>query len=131
MQAGSSYQTPLRRARGLGAAKTGLSSFIAERVSGVALAPLSLWAIWAVLTHARDGYEGAVRLLSSPVHATLAVLMIGVSFQHMRLGMKVILEDYIQKTSSKFALMLLNTAVCVLGAAVAIVSILKVAFAAA
>lgn len=130
-KAAASYRTPLSRARGLGAAKTGLSSFIAERVSGVALAPLSLWAIWAVLANARGGYDGVVGFLHNPINATLAILMVVFSFQHMRLGMKVIAEDYIHKNATKIALMLLNTALCVLFGAVAVVSILKVAFGAA
>ena len=126
-----SYRTPTKRTRGLGAAHHGVATFLAERLTGVALAPLSLWAVWAVMHTAPLGYEGAVGLLRSPVQATLALLLVGFSFQHMRLGMKVILEDYIHNPGRKFALMALNTAVCVLGGAFAVVSILKVALSAA
>jgi succinate dehydrogenase / fumarate reductase membrane anchor subunit len=121
------YRTPLSRARGLGSAKDGVSRFIAERATAVALVPLSLWAIYAVLRVAPAGYEGAVTLLQSPVNAVLACLLIAVSAAHMEMGMRVIIEDYIHKHGTKIVLLLLNAAACWLGGALGVFSILKVA----
>jgi succinate dehydrogenase / fumarate reductase membrane anchor subunit len=121
------YRTPLSRARGLGSAKDGVSRFIAERATSVALVPLSLWAIYAVLRVAPAGYEGAVVLLQSPVNAVLASLLIAVSAAHMEMGMRVIIEDYIHKHGTKIVLLLLNAGACWLGGALGVFSILKVA----
>lgn len=124
----TSYRTPLSRARGHGAAKHGVTHWIAERVSSVALIPLVLWAIYAGLQMARSDYAGAVAWLQgSALNPVLLVLLIAVSFWHMHSGMRVIIEDYIAKPSSRMALLLLNLFVCTLGGALAGFSILKIA----
>jgi succinate dehydrogenase / fumarate reductase membrane anchor subunit len=122
-----SYRTPLSRARGLGSAHDGAARFIAERASAIALAPLSLWAIYAGVKIAPGGYEGAVAFLQSPINAVLSVLLVVVSTVHMEMGMRVIVEDYLHKISTKIAVLLLNTGVCWLFGAIAVFSILKVA----
>ena len=123
----SGYRTPLARAKGLGSAKTGVGTWIAERVSSVALIPLTLWGVYSALVIARSGYEGGVAWLQNPLNAVLLSLLLGVSFHHMHLGMRVIIEDYIHKPSSKVLLLLLNSAVCGLGGALAVFSVLRVA----
>ena len=123
----NSYRTPLGRARGLGSAHTGVGRFIGERATSVALAPLSLWAVYAGLKIAPVGYDGAVAFLQSPLNAVLAVLLIAVSASHMDMGMRVIVEDYIHKPINKIALLLLSTGVSWTFGALGIVSVLKVA----
>jgi len=124
----SGYRTPLSRARGLGAAGHGVGHWIAERVGAVALVPLVLWGVFAALKIAGTDYDGAVAWLqSSAVNPVLLVLTIGVGFQHMHSGLRVVIEDYIRKPLSRAALMLLNLFVCTLAGALAIFSILKVA----
>ena len=122
-----SYRTSLGRARGLGSAKHGVTHWIADRVTSIALAPLSLWGVVSALTLSRVGYEGAVAWLHSPLNAVLAVLLFVTAFHHMHAGLRVVVEDYIHKPGSKAALLLLNLFVCVLGGAVAVFCILKVA----
>jgi succinate dehydrogenase / fumarate reductase membrane anchor subunit len=124
------YRTPLARARGLGAAHHGVGGFIAERATGVALIPLCLWAVWAVMAVAPGGYESAVGFLHSPVQATLAVLLLLVGAKHMQMGVRVIIEDYIDAPMTRAAAMLLNAGVCLFVAAAGVIAILKVAFAA-
>ena len=123
----NSFRTPLARARGLGSAHDGVKHFIGERVTSIALAPLSLWAVYAGFRIAPAGYAGAVAFLASPINAVLAVLLIGVSAAHMELGMRVIIEDYVHATIGKVTSLLLNTMVCWTGGALAIFCILKVA----
>ena len=122
-----SYRTSLGRARGLGSAKHGVNHWIAERVSSVALVPLSLWGLFSAITLSRVGFDGASAWLHAPVNAVLAALLTVVSFQHMHAGLRVVVEDYIHKPGSKAAALLLNLFVCVLGAALAVFCILKVA----
>ena len=127
----ASFRTPLSRARGLGASHTGVGGFIAERVTSIALAPLCLWAVWAAVVIAPGGYVGAVAFLRNPIEATMAVLLVAISFQHTHLGMRVIVEDYIGGHMLRLSLLLLNSAVALLGGALGVVAILKVAFSAA
>jgi len=124
----ASYRTPLGRARGLGSAKHGAAEWLAEKYVTLSLVPLTLWAVFGVLRLATLDYAGAVAWVSSPLNATLLVLTIALSFWHMHRGMRVVVEDYIHKKNSKLALLLLNFTVCGLPGALAVFSILKVAF---
>ena len=130
--AGESLRTPLARARGLGAAHHGVSGFISERATGIALVPLCLWACWAVLAVASGGggYESAFVFLHNPIQATLAVLLILVSCRHMVTGLRVVLEDYIHTPLMKASLLLANSGLGLFLAAAGTIAILKVAFAA-
>lgn len=124
----SSYRTPLGRARGLGAAKHGVGEWISERVTAVALVPLTLWAIFAVLRLSATDYYGAIAwLTASPLNPALMVLLVIVGFLHMHSGMRVVIEDYIAKVLTKTGLLLLNLFVCALAGTLAVFSILKVA----
>ncbi len=123
----TSYRTPRSRAAGLGSAKHGVGHWIAERVTSVALVPLSLWAVFAALRIAPLGYEQAVLWLQNPINTTLAVLFAGLSFYHMGLGMQVVIEDYIHRRSTLITLLLLNAFVWFGVGTAAIVAILKVA----
>ncbi len=123
-----SYRTPLARARGLGSAKHGAGLWVSERVTSIALVPLSLWAVCSGLTLARVGYIGAAAWVHSPLNAVLSILLLAVSFQHMHAGLRVVIEDYMHTPMSRNAALLTNLFVCTLAAALAIFCILKVAF---
>jgi succinate dehydrogenase / fumarate reductase membrane anchor subunit len=123
----ASYRTPLSRARGLGSAHHGVTHWISERVSSIALVPLTLWAVFGVLRLAAGDYAFAAHWIAQPLNAVLMVLTLAVSFYHMHAGLRVVIEDYIHVTLNKSALLVLNLFVCVLCGALAIFSILKVA----
>lgn len=124
----TSYRTPLSRALGLGSAKHGAGHWISERVSSIALVPLVIWMVYAVIRLAAGDYGLAVQWARNPLNATLAVLTFAIGFLHMHSGMRVVIEDYIGKVLTKSALLILNLFVCGLLGALAIFSILKVAF---
>jgi succinate dehydrogenase / fumarate reductase membrane anchor subunit len=125
----TTFRTPRRTAAGLGSAKHGVGHWIAERVTSVALVPLTLWVVFAVLKVAPLGYEQAVMWLQHPVNLTLAVLFAGTAAYHMGIGLQVVIEDYIHKKSTLIALLVLNFFVWFGVAAWAIVSLVKVAVA--
>ena len=123
----SGYRTPLGRARGLGSAKHGVTHWISERVSSIALVPLTLWMAFGVLRLAAGDYDFAVAWVSQPLNAVLMVLTLAIGFWHMHAGLRVVIEDYIHETLSKTALLLINLFVCGLAGALAVFAILKVA----
>lgn len=98
-----SMRTPLARARGLGSAQDGVGHWWAQRVSAVALVPLTLWFVVAVATRAGAGYEATVAWLSSPPVAVAAVLYLAVLFYHSQLGLQVVIEDYVHSEWLKLA----------------------------
>lgn len=108
-------RTNLSQARGLGSAKSGTATFIAERLTALALIPLGLWFVVNLLTLLLDGDIGALPLwLKSPLDAAFLALFIVFSFWHSKLGVQVIVEDYIHKPLWRNSLLLLNLAAHIL-----------------
>lgn len=122
------FRTPMSRARGLGASRHGVGHFITERVSGLALIPLSLWAVFAGLRLASLGFDGASEWVSIPRNTVLLILLIVTALIHLKGAVQVVIEDYFPDFTLKTVLVVANLFVCVLGGALGVVAILKVAF---
>lgn len=122
-----SIRTPLGKVRGLGSAKHGVGHFITQRVSAVGLVVLVPWFLITLIGAVRGGYDGALAYLSDPFNAVLVLLAVGAALYHMRLGMQVVIEDYIAKHGTKAVLLILNTFICVVLFAAAAYSVLKIA----
>ena len=119
--------SPLARARGLGSAKKGASHWWAERVSSVALVPLTLWFVWSVV-HLTGADQAAVRgWLSRPATAILMSLFIVSMFYHLALGLQVVIEDYVHREGVKVTALLLIKGLVILTAAAALFTVLRVA----
>ncbi|MFN3610301.1 MAG: succinate dehydrogenase, hydrophobic membrane anchor protein [Hyphomonas sp.] len=103
------FLTPIKAARGLGAAKSGTLHHIRLRVAALALIFLVPWFIYALIKVSSAGYDGALAWVGQPLNATLLILTAGAVSYHMRLGMQVIIEDYIAKTGMRTTLLILNT----------------------
>ena len=125
------FRTPRARARGLGAAKHGVSHFIVERVSAMALVPLGLWGAFAALRLAGLDFEGAAAWIAQPLNAVLLSLLLIVGLIHLKNAMQVVVEDYIEGFAAKTALLLLNLFVSVLTGALGVFAIARIAFAGA
>ena len=121
-------RTPLGRVRGLGSAKEGTDHFWRIRLSSIALIPLSLFAVGWVLSLRGAGYDEVRASLGQPLVALIVALFVLVSLDHMRLGMQVIIEDYVHGEGGKLALLMLNTFFTVVVGAIALIAILKIAF---
>jgi len=124
-----SIRTPLGKVRGLGSAKHGAAHFVAQRVSAIALLFLVPWFMISLIGAVRGGYDGALAFIADPVNAVLILLAIGAALYHMRLGMPVVIEDYIGKKSTKAVLLILNTFICIVLFAAAAYAVLKIAIA--
>ncbi len=119
-------RTPMGQVRGLGSAKEGVSHYIRQRVSAVALLILVPWFLYSVIVACRAGFAGAEAWISQPLNAILLILTLGAAFYHMRLGMQVIIEDYISKTGTRQALLILNAFVVIALFAATALSVMKV-----
>jgi succinate dehydrogenase / fumarate reductase, membrane anchor subunit len=123
-----SLRSPLGRVLGTGSAKDGTSQWWAERVSALALIPLTLWFLFSLLSLPVQDY-GAVRAwLALPLNGFLEVVLVAVLTYHSYLGTNVIIEDYVRGNSMKlFSLLLLQFIYALIGG-VSIFAILRVAF---
>ena len=124
-----SIRTPLGQVRGLGSAKHGAGHFITQRVSAIALLFLVPWFLITLIGAVRGGYDGALTYIADPFNAVLIILTVGAALYHMRLGMQVVVEDYILKNSTKTVLLILNTFICITLFAAAAYAVMKIAIA--
>jgi succinate dehydrogenase / fumarate reductase, membrane anchor subunit len=107
-------RSPLGRARGLGSARSGSKHWWAQRLTAVALVPLTLWFIWSIL-HLTGGSQADVAdWLASPVRLALMLALTVATFHHLQLGMQVVIEDYVVQDGVKFASILAIKGLCVL-----------------
>ncbi len=101
-----SLKTPLGKVRGLGSAKDGTHHWWAQRVTAVALVPLTLWFVYAVMALAGADHATASAWLASPFNAIAMLLLIIATFHHLHLGLQVVVEDYVHAEGTKIAVML-------------------------
>lgn len=120
-------RTPLAQARGLGAARDGIHHWWTQRLTALALIPLSLWLGASIITITRADYPTAVEWVQSPVVAVLLLLFIAVAFYHAQLGMQVVLEDYVHGGWAKVATIILSKFLMIALAFVAGFAVLRVA----
>ncbi len=121
-------RTPLGRVRGLGSAKTGTEHFWKQRLTSVANVPLTIAGIVIVIALLGRNHAATAQILGSPVIAILMLLFVISVCTHMRIGMQVVIEDYVHEDKSKFALVMLNTFYCFAVGLAAAFAILKLSF---
>ena len=121
------FRSPLARAIGLGSAKRGSRQWLAERVTAVALVPLTLWFVTSMIAHAGSDYTVFIAWLRTPFVAGGMILLLIALFHHAALGLKVIIEDYVHSGARFVAVIAIQ--LCCNGLAVAgIIATLRIAF---
>ena len=128
MQSKSSLRTPLGRVRGLGSAKSGTGHFWLQRVTAVANVVLTIGFLCVVLSLVGKPYPAAMATLAKPYVAVLMLLFVVSGAVHMRLGMQVVIEDYIHREGAKIAAVMANTFFALAVGAACAFSLLKIAF---
>jgi succinate dehydrogenase / fumarate reductase membrane anchor subunit len=122
------HRTPLARVRGLGSAKTGTTHFWHQRLTAVANVPLTIAFVLIVVALLGRNHAAAQQILASPLVAIVMLLFIGSVTYHMRIGMQVIIEDYVHEETAKLALIMLNTFFAVAVALASAYAIFKLSF---
>jgi succinate dehydrogenase / fumarate reductase, membrane anchor subunit len=122
-------KTPLKKVRGLGSAKSGTEHFWHQRLTALANLPLLLFFVWFVVSHLGAERAAVVASIKNPLIAIALLLTLASVFWHMRLGLQVVIEDYVHSHSRKMAALLFNTAFVIVMFALATYSILKMSFA--
>ena len=121
-----SLRTPLGRVLGLGAARDGVSHWWSQRLTAVALVPLTLWFVVSLARARSLDFETMRSWLTSPLHSVATLLLVIVLCLHSRLGAQVVVEDYVHHPGAKLiTLVLIDFGHFLLGAA-GIYAILRV-----
>ncbi|MGN6304704.1 MAG: succinate dehydrogenase, hydrophobic membrane anchor protein [Mesorhizobium sp.] len=121
-------ETPLKKVRGLGAAREGTGGFWRQRVSGLALAVLTLFVVGWIWSLKGAGFAQVRASLAHPLVAIAMALFIVISLDHMRLGMKEIIEDYAHSQGNRLGLSILNTFFTVAVGGICLFALAKLAF---
>ena len=123
-----SLQSPLGQARGLGSAKNGTHHWWMQRVTAIALIPLSLWFVISIIKMTGASYVEAIHWIQSPFNAIMLLLLIIATFHHMQLGLQVVIEDYIHNEGLKVILIVSQKLASFALALAASFAVLKIAF---
>ena len=123
----SHLRHPLANAKGLGSAKSGAHHFIVQRLTAVALVPLSIWFLFCVAGRIGTQYAEARGLIAQPLHGSLLAAFVIAAFYHAQLGLQVVVEDYIHTKWLELALQIAIKLGCIFGAIVSLLAIVRIA----
>ena len=123
-----SMRSQLGQVRGLGSAKEGSHHWWAQRLTALALVPLTIWFVASVVTMAGADYDAMREWVGSLSVTVMLVCLIIATFYHAFLGLQVVVEDYVHGEGVKIATILILKALCFLLAVAGVVSVLSIFF---
>jgi len=121
-----SLETPLHKAQGLGPSHSGVGHFWTQRITAVALIPLTLWFGISVLGLVGDSVVPVLRFLQNPVNAVLLAAFVLISLYHMTLGLQEVILDYVPHPGFKFFLMFLDYGFALAVASATVFALLRI-----
>ncbi|MBS0381097.1 MAG: succinate dehydrogenase, hydrophobic membrane anchor protein [Proteobacteria bacterium] len=119
-------RTPLKVARGLGSSKTGVHHWWLQRVTAVALIPLSIWFLFLLGGMVQADYGAVMATIGKPVHAIFLIIFVVCLFWHGALGLQVIIEDYVHTRWLEMTLQIALRFGALLGALACVMAVLAV-----
>ncbi|MEM1344754.1 MAG: succinate dehydrogenase, hydrophobic membrane anchor protein [Pseudomonadota bacterium] len=122
------FRTPKATVRGYGTGHSGTHHWWAQRITSVALIPLTFLFAIPFVGALGDGYEGVIALYSHPFHAIVAALFLAVTFHHHAQGLQVVIEDYIHHRGWRTVALLGNVFLCFVLGFAGVFAVLKIAF---
>lgn len=122
------FQTSLKHARGFGSGKSGTMHFWQQRVTGVAALLLSLVYVVLLVKLQGDDYPTVIATLGNPFVAILMLALLGVSVWHMKIGMQVIIEDYVNQPLLRVLALMANSFFSALVGIASAVALIKITF---
>ena len=125
--AAARLRSPVGRAIGLGSAKEGVEHWWLQRVTAVALVPLTLWFVIAVVRLSSADIETVRDWVGRPLPAILLVLLLIATFWHASLGVQVVIEDYVHTDLAKLGLLIVVRLACFALAVAGIFAVLSMA----
>jgi succinate dehydrogenase / fumarate reductase membrane anchor subunit len=123
-----SLVTPLKKARGLGSAKDGTHHWWMQRITAIALVPLTLWAAFSVAAMSGESYEVVLSYFASPFNVAMFTLFLFSGFYHASLGLQVVIEDYIHNEGVKLGVLIGMKFAIALTGIMSIFAVLRTAF---
>ena len=123
-----SLRSPIGRARGLGSAKEGTGHWWHQRISAIALLALTVWFVISLIVLTGADWATASGWLANKVNAGLMLLLIVFTFYHLKLGVQVVIEDYVHGEGMKIVSILLVSGACLVGGLACALAVLDVAF---
>jgi succinate dehydrogenase / fumarate reductase membrane anchor subunit len=120
--------SPFVHTQGLGSAREGVAHWWTQRVTAVALVPLTLWFASALMAHASGDYGIFIEWLRAPVTTVLMVMLLIALFYHMALGLQVVVEDYVHTDWIKMPTIMMIYLGCFALAVAGIIATLRIAF---
>ena len=124
----SAFRTPLKIVRGLGSAREGTHHWWMQRVTAMALAPLSVWFLWFVICNKDGDYAALSAAVGQPLNAVLLLAFIWALFHHAYLGLQVVIEDYVHPGALEITLMVLIRFAAILAVLMSSIAILRLVF---
>lgn len=121
-------RTPLSKVRGLGSAKSGTEHFWHQRLTAVANIPLIIFLVFFCVAHVGSSQAEMTSAIANPLVALMLLFTIISVTWHMRLGMQVIIEDYVHAEGPKLAGLVANTLFCAAIALTGLFAVLKISF---
>ncbi|NQV59035.1 MAG: succinate dehydrogenase, hydrophobic membrane anchor protein [Alphaproteobacteria bacterium] len=120
-----SLRTPLAKVRGLGSAKNGTHHFWLQRLTALALVPLTIWFALSIASLATADFSTVLAWMRSPLSAVLMLSFLLAGFWHMKLGLQVVIEDYVHGEWRKITCLILNNLISIFLALTATLAVLK------
>lgn len=127
MSAQDKLRHPLKSARGLGSAKEGTQHFIVQRITAVALVFLSIYMLGLLVSLIGGDYANVRAAVAHPVNAALLIAFLIATFWHAKLGMQVIIEDYVHTPWLAATWQLTILFACVLAALASVLAVIRIA----